>query len=75
MSLILNGGGKMIKLKVDGRELTLSEVAKEIDNNLLSLEDQVSVLKNIIEQGLLEESPRIIRNCVLYHQRYGRLKL
>ena len=46
----------MIKLKVDGRELTLSEIAKEIDNNLLSIEDQISVLRNIIEQGLLEES-------------------
>ena len=75
MSLILNGGGKMIKLKVDGRELTLSEIAKEIDNNLLSLEDQVSILLEIINQGLLEDSPRTIRNCALYHQRYGRLKL
>ena len=55
----------MIKLKFADRELTITELEKELDNNLLSLEDQTS--------ALLEDSPRTIRNYVLYHQRYGRL--
>jgi len=32
-------GGDMIKLKFADRELTITELEKELDNNLLSLED------------------------------------
>ncbi|MBG07729.1 MAG: hypothetical protein CME68_03165 [Halobacteriovoraceae bacterium] len=63
----------MRKVDVKGRKISLNDLAKELEENNLSLEDQIEALSQVINNGLLGDAPRVIRNWVLYHQRYGRL--
>jgi len=63
----------MFTIDIKGRKISLKELAEELEENKLPLEDQIEALSQVIKNGSLGEAPRTIRNWILYHQRYGRL--
>tara|TARA_B100000683_G_C12407512_1_gene522316 strand:+ start:589 stop:1071 length:483 start_codon:yes stop_codon:yes gene_type:complete len=64
---------KMLKVDIKGRKLSLDELAFELEESSLSTEDQIEALSQVLKHGVLKDAPRVIKNWILYHQRYGNL--
>ena len=63
----------MSNYKINGKKLSLSDAIVEFEKGDLEEKDKIEFLNQIINYGNIENTPRSIKNAIMYYVRFGLL--
>ena len=63
----------MSNYKINGKKLSLPEAIVEFEKGELEEKDKIEFLNQVINYGSIEDSPRSIKNAIMYYVRFGLL--
>ena len=66
-------GESMSNYKINGKKLSLPDAIVEFEKGDLEEKDKIDFLNQIINDGSIEDSPRSIKNAIMYYVRFGLL--